>query len=74
MFNGLTQSPTSGCSGGLAEPKQVTEWLHMNCPRKMKFQIAPSEGQSTVTIFQDEKGYSCGLAALGNIRGLWLFY
>jgi len=29
----------------------------------MKFQSAPSEGQSRATIFQDEKDYFCGLAA-----------
>ena len=74
MFHGLILLPTSGCSGGLEEPKQVSEWHHMKWPRKMKFQSAPSEGQSRATIFQDEKGYSCGLAALGNISKLSLLY
>jgi hypothetical protein len=46
----------------------------MKCPMKMKFQSAPSEGQSRATIFQDEKGYSCGLAALGSISELSLLY
>jgi hypothetical protein len=49
----------------MAGPKQVTEWHHMKCPRKMIFQSASSEGQRRAT--QDEKSYSCGLAALGNI-------
>jgi hypothetical protein len=29
MFHGLILLPTSGCSGGLEEPKQISEWHHM---------------------------------------------
>jgi hypothetical protein len=65
MFHGLTLSTSSRRSGGLAEAKQVTKWHHMKCPRKTQFQSAPLEGQSRATIFQVEKGYSCGFAALG---------
>jgi hypothetical protein len=46
----------------------------MKCPRKKKFQSAPLEEQNRATIFQDEKGYSCGVAALGNISGLSQLY
>lgn len=74
MFHGLTLSASSACSGGLAGPRQVNKWHHKKCPKKMKFESAPSEGQSRATVFQDEKGYSCGLAALGNISEPSLHY
>jgi hypothetical protein len=71
LFHGLTLSTSSGCSGGLAEPKEVTKWHHLKCPKKMKFKSAPSERKSKATIFQDQKG---GFAALENISELSLLY
>jgi hypothetical protein len=56
-----------------------TDWLCLHLQGvsvawKMKFRTAPSEGQSRATIFWDEKGYSCRLAALGNISEFSLLH